>query len=38
MDNFEWAEGYTHRFASVDFAERRLKHSGVWYRDFLTQA
>lgn len=39
LDNFEWAEGYIHRFGltHVDFAtqQRRLKASGQWYRDFL---
>jgi beta-glucosidase len=39
LDNFEWAEGYLRRFGltHVDFGsqERRLKDSGMWYRDFL---
>jgi beta-glucosidase len=42
MDNFEWAEGVSKRFGlyHVDFAsqERRLKHSGQWFRDVVRQA
>ena len=39
LDNFEWAEGYLRRFGLtyVDYAtqQRRLKASGIWYREFL---
>jgi beta-glucosidase len=42
MDNFEWAEGVSKRFGlyHVDFVsqERRLKHSGQWFRDIVRQA
>jgi beta-glucosidase len=41
MDNFEWAFGYEKRFGivHVDYASqvRTLKHSALWYRDFLQQ-
>ncbi len=39
LDNFEWGEGYAHRFGivHVDFATQRrtVKASGVWYRSLL---
>lgn len=39
MDNFEWAEGYRHRFGlvHVDFETQRrtIKQSGRWYRDVI---
>src|ERR1700730_8336513 len=42
IDNFECAEGYTHRLglAHVDFErqQRKLKLSSAWHRDFLRLA
>ncbi len=39
MDNFEWAEGYKHRFGliHVDYQtqKRTLKDSAYWYRDVI---
>ncbi len=39
MDNFEWAEGYKHRFGliHVDYEtqQRTLKDSAYWYRDLI---
>lgn len=39
MDNFEWAEGYKHRFGMihVDFEtqKRTLKDSAYWYREVI---
>ncbi|MFA6959123.1 MAG: GH1 family beta-glucosidase [Opitutaceae bacterium] len=39
MDNFEWAEGYKHRFGliHVDYEtqKRTLKDSAYWYRDLI---
>lgn len=41
LDNFEWAEGYKHRFGlvHVDFPTqvRTLKDSAFWYRDVIRQ-
>ena len=39
FDNFEWAEGYAHRFGIVhvdfDTQERVPKDSALWYRDVM---
>jgi beta-glucosidase len=39
IDNFEWAEGYKHRFGLIhcDFAtqKRTLKDSAYWYREVI---
>ncbi len=39
LDNFEWAEGYKHRFGLiyVDYAtqKRTVKDSGHWYREVI---
>ena len=39
LDNFEWSEGYKHRFGliHVDFEtqKRTLKDSAYWYRDVI---
>ena len=39
MDNYEWAEGYTHRFGLiyVDYRtqERIIKDSGYWYKEVI---
>ncbi len=41
LDNFEWAEGYRHRFGlvHVDFTtqKRTIKDSGHWYRQVIEQ-
>jgi beta-glucosidase len=42
LDNFEWAEGYRHRFGLVyvDYETQRriVKSSGRWYADFIRAA
>ncbi len=42
LDNFEWGEGYGHRFGivHVDFETQRrtVKSSGAWYRELLRAA
>lgn len=39
MDNFEWAEGYKHRFGLIhidyETQKRTLKNSAYWYRDVI---
>jgi beta-glucosidase len=39
LDNYEWAEGFKHRFGliHVDYGtgKRTLKDSAYWYRDVI---
>jgi beta-glucosidase len=39
MDNFEWAEGYKHRFGIIyvdyETGKRTLKDSAEWYREVI---
>jgi len=41
LDNFEWNSGYAKRFGIVhvdyETQQRTLKHSALWYRDYLVQ-
>jgi beta-glucosidase len=39
LDNFEWAEGFKHRFGMIhvdyETGKRTLKDSALWYRDVI---